>query len=294
MAAEQPKKPLTAFFLYIEDQRSSVVAQLGEQAKVKGMVIKTCSDQWKALAEDAKAPYEKKAAVAKAAYDKALENFKASGGEIVRKTKKSKDVKPKKDKDAPKKPAGGGYGQYLSQHRNEIAASLPAGSNPISDVAKVAGERWKALSEAEKKPYLDSFVEKMKEYRTAMEAHRAANPVAEEEDEKEEEEEKTSTPKRKKATEDSDESPAKRAKNANKARVPKAKAKVRPTGARDECEFDSDVMKEAKKLGFDSQLRNLANRDDVKALAKKDADLLAALRASNGLVNPARRTLLGA
>merc|ERR1712194_975665 len=128
--------------------------------------------------EDAKTPYEKKAATAKAAYDSAVEKFKASGGEIVRKSKSDKadkGGKAKKDNNAPKKPSGGGYGQYLSQHQADIVKSLPAGSNPISDVAKAAGARWKALSESEKKPYEEKFVEKMKEFRTAMEAYKASN-----------------------------------------------------------------------------------------------------------------------
>jgi high mobility group protein B1 len=302
MAPEQPKKALTAFFLYCNEQRPTITKQLGDQASVKGMVIKTAAEQWKGLSADVKAPYEKKAADGKAAYDSALEKFKASGGEVVRKSKKDKDSKAKKDKDAPKKPSGGGYGQYLSQHRAEIVKSLPAGSNPISDVAKVAGGRWKALSEAEKKPYEEKFVEKMKDFRAAMEAYTASKPAAEEEEEDEEEaeeeeekEEKAATPKAKAGkakAEKSEAPPAKRAKKEEKPAVQKAKAgkakgPVVP-------EIDAKILAEAQKLGWESQLRNLVNREDVQALGKKDKDLLAALSSSNGLVNPARRALLGA
>lgn len=257
------------------------------------MVIKTAAEQWKGLASDAKTPYEKKAATAKAAYDSAVEKFKASGGEIVRKSKSDKadkGGKAKKDNNAPKKPSGGGYGQYLSQHRADIVKSLPAGSNPISDVAKAAGARWKALSESEKKPYEEKFVEKMKEFRTAMEAYKASNLAAEEKEE-EEKEEKTPAPKRTKA-EKSEAPPAKRAKKDEQVAAPKAKA-GKAKGP-EVPEIDAGILAEAKKLGWDGQLRILASREDVKALGKKDKDLLAALKTSNGLVNPARRAMLGA
>jgi len=153
MAAEQPKKPMTAFFLYLEEHRPSIVEKLGQEAKVRGMISKTAGEQWRNLAAEIKAPYEKKAGAAKDEYDAALKSFKQAGGEVVRKRKADKDAKPKKDKDAPKKPSGGGYGVFLSENREKIVKSLPAGSNVISDTAKAAGAQWRALSEDEKKPY---------------------------------------------------------------------------------------------------------------------------------------------
>merc|ERR1712217_637050 len=142
-----------------------------------------------------------KAAKLKAEYDKAVEAYKAGGGEIVRKRKG--DKKPKKDKNAPKKPSGGGYGVYLAEHRAEIVKSLPAGSNQTTDVAKAAGAQWKALTDAQKKPYESKFASKMKEYTAAMEEYKASkaegNEENEEEDEDEEEEEKEEKPAAKKA-----------------------------------------------------------------------------------------------
>lgn len=295
MAAEQPKKPMTAFFLYTDAQRPAITKQLGDEAKVKGMVIKTASEQWKALSEEAKTPYEKKAAEAKAAYDKAVEDFKASGGEIVRKRKAGKDEKVKtgKDKDAPKRPAGGGYGRWLAANRQEIVKSLPEGSNHTTDVAKAAGARWKTLSDDEKKPYEEEFTAKMQEFRAAMEAYSASNASAEKENNADEEKEKSA--KRSKKAEKL-ESPKKVAKPAKKekAAAPAKPAKKEKAKGPEVAEIDLEVMAEAQKLGYDSNLRNLAARDDVKSLGKSDKDLLAALKASSGLVNPARRALLGA
>ena len=52
--------------------------------------------------------------------------------------------KASKDKNAPKRPTGGVYGQLLAEKREEIKESLPA-EHKITDVIKKAGERWKSL-----------------------------------------------------------------------------------------------------------------------------------------------------
>lgn len=63
---------------------------------------------------------------------------------------------------------------------------------------------------------------------------------------------------------------------------------------RAEVEVDAEVLREAQKLGYEAALQNLAGREDVKVLKKSDKDLLEAIKTSSGLVNPARRALLGA
>merc|ERR1712194_516354 len=76
-----------------------------------------------------------------------------------------------KDVNAPKAPAGGGYAVYLAENRESIVKSLPAGSK-MTDVAKKAGENWKALSETSKKPYVDKYEKKRAEYARAMEEYK--------------------------------------------------------------------------------------------------------------------------
>jgi len=280
MAAEQPKKPMTAFFLYLEEHRPSIVEKLGQEAKVRGIIAKTAGEQWRNLAAEIKAPYEKKAAAAKAEYDAALESFKQTGGEVVRKRKADKDAKPKKDKDAPKKPSGGGYGVFLSENREKIVKSLPAGSNVISDVAKTAGAQWKALSGDEKKPYEEKYAEKMKEYQVAMEEYSKAQTAKEE-----------PSPPAKKAKAEKTQKLEKSSTPPKTMKSGKDKGKgAKPAGA----EVDAAVLAEATKLGFEAALKNLAGRADLKDLKKSDKDLLEAIKSSGGLVNPARRALLGA
>jgi len=256
------------------------VKKLGEEAKAKGVVVKTIAAQWKELTAESKAPYEAKAATAKAEYDAAIESFKQMGGEIVRKRKADKEDKPKKDKDAPKKPAGGGYAIFLNENREKIRESLPAGSNPIGDVAKAAGAQWKAFSEEEKKPYEDKYAQKMKEYQVAIEEYNAKKAA------EEKEEEPSPPPKKAKKAEKSEKTPT----------PPKPVKKGKDKGAAKAAEVsvDATVLAEASKLGFEAALRNLAGRPDVKDLGKSDQDLLEAIKNSGGLVNPARHALLGA
>merc|ERR1711904_570192 len=116
-----------------------------------------------------------------------------------RKAKEGK-LKKKKDANAPKKPAGGAYGIFLAENRAKIVATLPSGHG-ITDVAKAAGEQWKNLSAAAKKPYEAKYVTKQAEYKKAMEEYKAAQPDAEEgeeddEDEEDEEEEEEKAPKK--------------------------------------------------------------------------------------------------
>merc|ERR1711939_180988 len=116
------------------------------------------------------------------------------GAAALRSEKRKAREGKKKDPNAPKKPAGGGYGVFLAENRAAIVKSLPAG-HKITDVAKAASQQWGALSEAAKKPYQDKFLKKQEEYAAALEEYKknlgedAEDDDEEEEDEEEEEEE---------------------------------------------------------------------------------------------------------
>ena len=49
----------------------------------------------------------------------------------------------------PKKPAGGAYGVWLAEHRAELQKEVGPGK-PASEVAKLAGARFKEISAEEK------------------------------------------------------------------------------------------------------------------------------------------------
>merc|ERR550525_709924 len=51
----------------------------------------------------------------------------------------------------PKKPVGGAYGIFLAKHRPEFSAATKG--QQASAISKMAGERWKLLSKADRAPY---------------------------------------------------------------------------------------------------------------------------------------------
>ena len=194
-ALEEPKKPMTAYFLYIQANRERVQKELG--VKDFGPVTKTLSARWKTLAASEVAKFEKQAADEKAKYAADLATFEAAGGVKGAKRKERKEEKDakaakraKKEADAasgkPKKLAGGAYGCYMDRHREEIHKSLPAGSK-VSAVAKVGGERWKALSAKEKKPYEDEYETKKAKYVEELKAWREAQGGDDDDDDGEDE-----------------------------------------------------------------------------------------------------------
>merc|ERR1719273_1727069 len=110
-------------------------------------------------------------------------NEKSKGAAALRsEKKKERGEKKSKDPNRPKKPTGGAYGVFLAENRAKIVASLPTG-HKITDVAKTAGEQFKALSEEQKKPYHDKYVKKQEEYKKALGDYKAANPDAADEEE---------------------------------------------------------------------------------------------------------------
>ena len=75
----------------------------------------------------------------------------------------------------PKKPAGGAYGQFMIQKRAEFTKQLQG--KPVSEVAKLGGSIWKAMSEADKAPYLKKFEDAKAKYEKDFAAFIAAGGV---------------------------------------------------------------------------------------------------------------------
>ena len=75
----------------------------------------------------------------------------------------------------PKKPAGGAYGQFMIEKRAEFTKQLQG--KPVSEVAKLGGSIWKAMSEADKAPYLKKFEDAKAKYEKDFAAFIAAGGV---------------------------------------------------------------------------------------------------------------------
>merc|ERR1719208_579498 len=122
---------------------------------------------------------------AKAKFEKDMAAFLAAGGEkqkgaaaLRTEKRKAKEGKKQKDPNAPKKPVGGAYGQFLAEKRPEFTKKCEG--QPMTAVGRMAGEQWKLLSDAEKKPYEAKYARKAEEYKRALAEYNKNNPDAEE------------------------------------------------------------------------------------------------------------------
>ncbi|KAF8050390.1 hypothetical protein N665_1979s0009 [Sinapis alba] len=116
---------------------------------------------------------------------KPVERKKSTSDEPkAKKVRKAKDEKNKKSSAAsnkPKRPLTAFF-IFMNDFRKIFKEENP--SSNVKDVAKQGGEKWKSLTEEEKKVYLDKAAELKAEYNKSLESNDA--------DEKEEDEEKQS------------------------------------------------------------------------------------------------------
>jgi hypothetical protein len=269
--AEQLKKPVGgAYGVFLAEKREEFTKQAAAAGE-KGVtgVAKRAGAAWTALSDAEKAPYEAKYQAKKTEYD----SFKSSDAYVApeKKAKKgSRDAKPAKDKDAPKRPAGGAYGIFMSEKREEFKTkAVAAGDHPITGTAKLASAAWKDVGEAEKAEYEKKYQEAKAKYEEDMAAYRLSKPAEEE------------PPAGKKRLSD-EKGPAPKRRN------------VRTASAGTSVNLPADVLKEADGLGYRTQLENLAGRKAIVDAGYDAPKMLRALKASGGLVNKAQYALLGA
>merc|ERR1719272_1045925 len=70
---KEPKRPATAYFIFVQDKRSTLKGSMGE-------IAKQLSALWGALEKDEKDAYDTKAKDLKAKYDEEMVAFKESDG----------------------------------------------------------------------------------------------------------------------------------------------------------------------------------------------------------------------
>lgn len=315
---EQPKKPAGGGYgQFMSEKRAEFTKQCAGQPV--SAVTKLGGEKWKAMTDAEKEPYNKAFEEAKKKYAVAMEEFLAAGGvkqkgaaALRSERRKEKEGKSKKNKDpdAPKKPAGGAYGCYLAAHRAEFQKACPGS---ITGVAKLAGEKWKALPEAEKEQYQKEYETKLATYKEAMKSYTPPTPKEGEEPaeppakkHRASKEEKDAEKEAKKSEKEAAKAKKDEAKAAKvNARDAKAKAKSvgkfgRGMGAKAKQleaakpEIPASVQAKAEKAGLVDKLMNLLSRDDIKGAGTSASNALGALEEAGGLLHPAKRALLGA
>merc|ERR1712048_1190063 len=190
-ALEQPKKPAGgAYGQFLSEKRAEFTKACA--GKPVTAISKMAGEAFKNLSDAQKKPYQDKYEAAKAKFEKDMSAFLAAGGEkqkgaaaLRTEKRKAKEGKKKKDPNAPKKPAGGAYGRFMAEKRPEFIKACAG--QPITAVAKMGGEAWKKLSDAQKKPYETEYAKTLEEYKKAMAEYKKNNPDVDEEGEEEEE-----------------------------------------------------------------------------------------------------------
>jgi len=320
MAAEleEPKKPQNPYWIWLSENREALAKEAGSgKAPVIG---KLAGERWKALSAAAKKPFEDKAAKSKAEYEAAMEKFKAAGGQVGKRRLEKKEAKEgqqaktaRKAKNEAEKASGkpsrpqNAYWMWLGENREALAKE--AGSTKPPVVAKLASEKWKAVSEEDRKPFEVKAAELRAAYDKAVEEWKNNGGV--------EDGAKQGSPRNRKA-DNAKTLPAKqgssRKRKADKAETPPAKlsrasvdrdSSKKAPGAQGKSRgkaapataavvLEKDIAEKAEKAGFTSVLQKFLAREDVVASGKSQAEAFQALEAVGGLMHPARRTLLGA
>jgi hypothetical protein len=188
MAAElvEPTKPQSAYWLWLGENRDKLVKEVGAGKITE--VAKLGGQRWKTLSEAAKKPFEAKADALKKEYEKNMEEFVAAGGvKGKRRAEKAELKKARGDKKARKearaasgKPSKAPSAYWLYLGDNRAAIEKEAGTKKPTEVAKLAGSKWKTLNAAAKKPYEEKAAKAKAEYEKALEEWKKSGGGAEE------------------------------------------------------------------------------------------------------------------
>lgn len=84
----------------------------------------------------------------------------------------TKKTKAKKDPNAPKRSLSA-YMFFANENREDVRSDNPGIT--FGQIGKVLGERWKALSDEDRKPYGEKAEQDKKRYEAEMEAFKAGN-----------------------------------------------------------------------------------------------------------------------
>jgi len=148
-----PKKPLSAYFLFSQDERVKVKAENPDYSITD--VAKELGRRWATINPALKQQYEHKYQAAKTIYD--------------RENGSTKPQKKKKDPNAPKQPLSA-YFLFSAEERLKIKDDNPNIS--ICDVAKELGRRWAELNPATKQKFQALAEEGRQKYDVDMAAYR--------------------------------------------------------------------------------------------------------------------------
>merc|ERR1712226_700294 len=151
-----PKKPLSAYFLFSQDERLKVKAEFPDYSITE--VAKELGRRWASIDPAVKQRYEQRYQESRRQYEQALQAYKPQ--------------KKKKDPNAPKQPLSA-YFLFSQEERLKVKNEHPSYS--ICEVAKELGKRWADMAPEVKQRYQQMAEEGRQKYDQEMAAYRQGN-----------------------------------------------------------------------------------------------------------------------
>jgi len=148
-----PKKPLSAYFLFSQEERLKVKAENPDYSITE--VAKELGRRWATLNPALKSSYEQRYQDARKVYDQEMNHYKPQ--------------KKKKDPNAPKQPLSA-YFIFSTEERLKVKDENPNFS--ICEVAKELGRRWADMDPSVKQRYQARAEEERQKYDVDMASYR--------------------------------------------------------------------------------------------------------------------------
>jgi len=250
---ERPKRPMAAFFLFLNDSRSK------KKDLTVTEIAKEAGKEWSTMSKAKKKPYEAKALKAKVAYDKAFKKYVDSG----------RAEEWKRDPNKPKKPMTSFF-LFLAENKHTSAAQ--------------AASDWNALPADKKKLYVTKYEKNQAKYDKDMEKYKASGSEEKWKERVgikafEDEEGKRKQLKEEKAKAEKEKLKAKAEKE--KLKEKKLREKEREKALKDRQRVKAKAEKEKlkeKKLRETEKKKALKDRQRAKAKAEKEKFRVKALK----------------
>jgi high mobility group protein B2 len=154
-----PKKPLSAYFLFSQEERLKVKAEFPDYSITE--VAKELGRRWAVIDATLKQSYEQRYQESRRLYEQAMQAYKPQ--------------KKKKDPNAPKQPLSA-YFIFSAEERLKVKGEHQSYS--ICEVAKELGRRWADMAPEVKQRYQQMAEEGRQKYDQEMAAYRQGNYVA--------------------------------------------------------------------------------------------------------------------
>lgn len=153
-----PKRATTAYITFTQWYREEM-KKSGRQIPRIGDFGKECAGKWNTMSDEDKQPFLSAAARDRERYKREMAVYK-----------------PARDANKPKRP-GTAFMLFMGDFRKEMAGKEPEGG--VAALAKLGGERWRGMSEEDKRPYVERQNEEKMKYEQNMEEYRRKQQTAE-------------------------------------------------------------------------------------------------------------------